>query len=135
MTAGEEFALVDLLRFEDDPEDCLVIPGSIQADPAKLRSKARIVMPDGLEMVLYCEGKNDFVSARVAAVMRRRGIRRIRVLSGGLTAWKALEYPVAPPVADPQSRARQLGVQIVPSPWAENEADPASPELRNTVPE
>lgn len=128
MNAGEEFALVDLLRFEDDPEDYRVIPGSIRADPAKLRSNARIVMPDGLEMVLYCEGENDFVSARVAAVLRRRGIRHIRVLSGGLTAWKALEYPLAPPLADPRGRARQLGVQIIPSPWGEEETNPAAPE-------
>jgi rhodanese-related sulfurtransferase len=135
LNAGEEFALVDLQRFEDDPEDCGVIPGSIRADPAKLRTKVRFVMPDRLEMVLYCEGKNDFVSARVAAVLRQRGIGRILILSGEVMAWKALGYPLAPPVADPLSRARQLGMQFIPSPWGEGEAYPVQPELSDVVPE
>ena len=35
MDAGDKIWLVDLLRFEDDPEDSTTIRGAVRADPKK----------------------------------------------------------------------------------------------------
>ncbi|MEO6120031.1 MAG: hypothetical protein ABIP12_05015 [Terriglobales bacterium] len=34
----------------------------------------------------------------MALLLRKRGIKRVRPLSGGLTAWKERNYPVDPPI-------------------------------------
>jgi len=63
------------------------ITRAVRLDPGELRHKRKIIMPDGLDVVLYCRSKNSFVSARVAAVMRGHGIDSVYVLAGGLSAW------------------------------------------------
>lgn len=47
LDAGENVVLIDLLRFEDDPQDLMAIPGALRADPGKVRHRTRIVMPEG----------------------------------------------------------------------------------------
>jgi len=116
LDAGDKIGLMDLLRFEDDPQDSRVIPGSIRADPLKLRSKVRITLPEHVYLVLYCESGNSFVSARVAAALRKRGIQRIFILDGGMAAWVACGYPLSPP-RDPFAELQRLGIQASPSPW------------------
>ena len=59
-----------------------MIPGAVRVDPLDMRFTTVIVMPMDLDLVLYCRSENRFVSARVATVMRKNGIRRIRVLEG-----------------------------------------------------
>ena len=114
LDGDDRLGIVDLLRFEEDPEDISVIPGAIRLDPRELRRKKRIVIPDGVEVVLYCGSKNSFVSARVAVAMRRHGIQRVHVLSGGLKAWKALGFPLSSAVADPNEELARLGIQVTP---------------------
>lgn len=118
LDSGKQIGLVDLLRFEDDPQDSLVIPGSVRMEPLKLRGSVRVVMPPHLHVVLYCEAQNDFVSARVAVALRKHGVRHILVLKGGLTAWKACGYPLGPP-ADARTESERLGVELDPAPWDE----------------
>jgi 3-mercaptopyruvate sulfurtransferase SseA len=40
-------------------------------------------------VVLYCACPNDVTAARMALMLRRHGIRRVRPLAGGITAWRA----------------------------------------------
>ena len=63
LDSGERIGIVDLLRFEDDPQGVAVIPGAVRLDPLQIRRKRRIVMPANLDLVLYCGSKNSFVSA------------------------------------------------------------------------
>lgn len=119
--AGEQIGIVDLLRFEDDPQDSAVIPGAVRLDPLQIRHKRRIYMSANVELVLYCSSKNSFVSARVAAAMRKHGIQRIRVLAGGLAAWKALQYPLQIGSVDPEVEMARLGIVMFP-PWRRTEA-------------
>lgn len=114
LDAGEKIGVIDLLRFEDDPQDAVGIPGAIRADPGEMRRKRHIVMPKGLDMVLYCNSENSFVSARVAVAMRKLGIHHIHVLSGGLVAWKALGFPLSTKLADPRAEMERLGIEIFP---------------------
>jgi 3-mercaptopyruvate sulfurtransferase SseA len=113
LDANERLGILDLLRFEEDPEEIAVIPGAVRLDPRELRRKKRIVVPDGVDIVLYCSSKNSFVSARVAVAMRRHGIKRVHVLSGGLAAWKARGFPLSPVIADPDAELSRLGIKLI----------------------
>jgi membrane protein DedA with SNARE-associated domain/rhodanese-related sulfurtransferase len=128
LDAGEKIGLIDLLRFEDDPQDSIAIPGAMRADPGKMRHNTRIIIPEGIDLVLYCESQNCFVSARVAAAMRKKGIRRIHVLEGGLAAWKAKGFPLGSEFAEPYAEMKRLGIEMFPPPWgpAPAEVAPAS---------
>ena len=114
LDAEELVGILDLLRFEEDPEEIAVIPGAVRLDPRELRRKKRIVVPNGLDVVLYCSSKNSFVSARVAVAMRRHGIQRVHVLSGGLAAWKALGFPVSSVMVDPNAELARLSIRVIP---------------------
>jgi 3-mercaptopyruvate sulfurtransferase SseA len=116
LDSGEAIGILDLLRFEDDPNGVAVIPGAVRLDPLQVRRKRRISMPDSVELVLYCGSKNSFVSARVAAAMRKHGVIRIRVLTGGLAAWKALQFPLSLESLDPEDEMMRLGIEMSP-PW------------------
>lgn len=126
MDAGEKIAVVDLLRFEDDAQDANAIPGAVRVDPRELRQKSRIVIPNDVHLVLYCGSENSFVSARVAAAMRKKGIHRIQVLAGGLTSWKARGFPLSAQLADPYTEFERLGVVMFPPPRRASEGDLAS---------
>ena len=52
------------------------------------------------------------MSARVAVAMRKHGIRRVHVLSGGLAAWKALGFPLSSVMADPNEELARLGEAV-----------------------
>lgn len=116
LDAGEKVGVIDLLRFEEDPQDVTVIPGAVRLDPLDIRHKRRVVMPPGLDLVLYCRSKNSFVSARVAAAMRKHGIQRIYVLAGGLAAWEYQGFPVTLEFAQPEAELTRLGIEVYP-PW------------------
>jgi rhodanese-related sulfurtransferase len=114
LDAQERLGILDLLRFEEDPDGIAVIPGAVRLDPRELRRKKHVVIPENLDLILYCSSKNSYVSARVAVAMRKHGIQRVLVLSGGLAAWKALGFPLSSTIADPNSELTRLGIQVIP---------------------
>jgi len=118
LNSSAKLGVIDLLRFEEDPEGVAAIPGAVRLDPLELRTKKHITMPSDVDLVLYCQSKNSFVSARVAAAMRKHGIQNIRVLSGGLDGWKARGYPLGTPLTSPEEVMMRLGIVVTP-PWSE----------------
>jgi rhodanese-related sulfurtransferase len=78
LDAGEKLGVIDLLRFEDDPHGVPGIPGAVRLDPPEIRRKKHIIVPPDVGVVIYCHSKNSFVSARVAAAMRKHGIQRVQ---------------------------------------------------------
>jgi len=116
LDSGEKFGVVDLLRFEEDPEGGAAIPGAVRLDPLELRRKKRIVVPDDVNLVVYCRSRNSFVSARVAVALRKHGIQNVHVLAGGLEAWKARGFPLTDQFADMQTEVARLGMEVSP-PW------------------
>jgi membrane protein DedA with SNARE-associated domain/rhodanese-related sulfurtransferase len=114
MESGEKVAVIDLSRFEDDPEDSASIPGAWRGDPTRMRGKSRVLVPDDVTLVIYCRSTNDFVSARVATALRKRGVNRIRVLEGGLNAWKASGLHLSPTLREPLTEMKRLGIEISP---------------------
>ena len=116
LDAGEKIAIIDLLRFEEDPEDVPGIPGAVRLDPLEIRRKKRFRIPDDVSVVIYCRTRNSFASARVAAAMRKHGMQRVQLLAGGLEAWKALGLPLSDKFVDPQTVLNRFGIEVEP-PW------------------
>jgi rhodanese-related sulfurtransferase len=56
-------------------------------------------IPRDRDIVLYCSCPNEVSSARVALLLRRRGILRVRPLLGGFDAWRERNYPTEPRAA------------------------------------
>lgn len=111
--AGEPIAIIDLLDFEDAHEDRSGIPGAVRMDPARLRSRLRVVVPENLGLVLYCSSSGELTSARVAVALRKKGISNVWVLEGGLTAWKKEGLPVTLRLSTSAEAAERFGIQIV----------------------
>jgi membrane protein DedA with SNARE-associated domain/rhodanese-related sulfurtransferase len=107
--AGKPVAIIDLLDFEETHEDRSGIPGAVRMDPASLRSRLHVVVPENLALVLYCSSSGELTSARVAVALRRKGISNVWVLEGGLTAWKKEGLPVTLRLS---TSAERFGIKI-----------------------
>jgi membrane protein DedA with SNARE-associated domain/rhodanese-related sulfurtransferase len=116
LDSGAKVGVIDLLRFEEDPEGVAGIPGAVRLDPIELRRKKRIVMPPDVDLVLYCRSRNSFVSARVAAAMRKHGIQNVYILTGGLEAWKGQGLQLTDEFASTEAELARLGIEMSP-PW------------------
>jgi membrane protein DedA with SNARE-associated domain/rhodanese-related sulfurtransferase len=94
LDAGEEVVIVDLrgsLDFEAEPA---MIPGAVHLDYADLEEVSD-ELAKAAEVVLYCNCPNEVTSAKMALMLRRRGVNKIRPLQDGLNGWRDLGYPVA----------------------------------------
>jgi len=113
ITSGEPIAIIDLLGFEDDHGDRAGIPGAVRMDPAHLRGRLRVVIPEDLGLVLYCSSSGELTSVRVAVALRKRGISNVWVLEGGLTAWKREGLPVTLQWSTSEEAAERFGIEII----------------------
>jgi membrane protein DedA with SNARE-associated domain/rhodanese-related sulfurtransferase len=94
LDAGEDVLVVDLrhtLDFEANPE---TIPGALHVDAAELE-EAYEVIPRDREIVLFCACPNEVTAARLALLLRSKGITRIRPLSGGYEGWRSRGFPLS----------------------------------------
>jgi membrane protein DedA with SNARE-associated domain/rhodanese-related sulfurtransferase len=107
-----KIAVIDLLNFEDG-EINGGIPGAIRIDPALLRRRSRLVMPNDLKIILYCSSMREITSARVALALRKKGIPKVWILEGGLKSWIKQGYPVTPILINPKDREVDLGIQAI----------------------
>ncbi len=114
LDAGDGFVLRVFLEAQQIDDG--VIPGAIRLDPLELRRKKQIHIPHNVSVIIYCRSRNSFVSARVAAAMRKHGVQRVQVLAGGLKAWKVLGLPLGTKFSDPQTELNRLGIEVQP-PW------------------
>jgi membrane protein DedA with SNARE-associated domain/rhodanese-related sulfurtransferase len=92
--AGEDVIIVDLrhaLDFENQPE---TIPGSLHMDAAELE-EASDVIPRDREIVLFCACPNEVTAARLALLLRSKGITKIRPLAEGYEGWRSRGFPMA----------------------------------------
>jgi membrane protein DedA with SNARE-associated domain/rhodanese-related sulfurtransferase len=113
ITAGELIAIIDLLDFEEGHGDRAGIPGAVRMDPARLRSRLRVVVPENLGLVLYCSSSGELTSARVAVALRKKGISNVWVLEGGLMAWKKEGLPVTLRLRTSAEAAERFGIKII----------------------
>jgi membrane protein DedA with SNARE-associated domain/rhodanese-related sulfurtransferase len=95
LDAGEDVIIVDLrhaLDFENQPE---TIPGALHLDAAELEEASDII-PRDREIVLFCGCPNEVTAARLALMLRSRGITRIRPLAEGYEGWRSRGFPMVP---------------------------------------
>ncbi len=93
LDGGEAPMIVDIrdrLDFEAEPA---VIPGALHLTTEELEQRHREI-PREREIVLYCTCPSEATSARVALLLRRRGIEHVRPLAGGYHAWRKHGYPM-----------------------------------------
>jgi membrane protein DedA with SNARE-associated domain/rhodanese-related sulfurtransferase len=88
LEAGESVVILDLRQVLDPGDDGSLIPGAVRMSVEELERRHHEI-PRDREVVLYCACPNDVTAARMALMLRRHGIRRVRPLAGGITAWRA----------------------------------------------
>jgi len=106
MDAGEDILVVDLrhaLDFDANPD---TIPGALHVDAAELEEASEVI-PRDREIVLFCACPNEVTAARLALLLRSKGITRIRPLAEGYDGWVKRGYPMG--------LARVETVTVVPS--------------------
>jgi membrane protein DedA with SNARE-associated domain/rhodanese-related sulfurtransferase len=112
---GQRLAIFDLLHYEAHGREVAGIPGSVRVDPVRFRANTgKVKVPDDVDIVLYCSSRNDFVSARVAEALEKRGVNNAWVLEGGLEAWELEGRPVTTELETPEAVAARLGIVIPP---------------------
>lgn len=91
--AGEPILILDVRSNAELQEDPAVIHGALHLAVADVEHWHHEI-PRNRNVILYCSCPNEVTSARVAQLLRRKGITRVRPLSGGIDAWRELNYPV-----------------------------------------
>lgn len=101
LDAGEDVLVVDLrhaLDFDANPE---TIPGALHVDAAEMEEAADVI-PRDREIVLFCACPNEVTAARLALLLRSKGITQIRPLAGGYDGWRRRGFPMALPKDMPE---------------------------------
>jgi membrane protein DedA with SNARE-associated domain/rhodanese-related sulfurtransferase len=93
LDAGERPYIVDLRHPLDYLPDPRVVPYAIRMLPDEVERRGE-ELPRDRDIILYCTCPSDASSAKTALLLRRQGIQRVRPLTGGFDAWKALGYPL-----------------------------------------
>lgn len=93
MDDGHQMLVVDLRGIEDHIADPYTIPGAlrISAEEFELRHAA---IPRDRDVILFCACPNEATAARMALMLKRKGILRVRPLAGGIDGWRDLAYPL-----------------------------------------
>jgi membrane protein DedA with SNARE-associated domain/rhodanese-related sulfurtransferase len=96
MDAGEDIIIVDLRHAFDFEAQPQTIPGALHMDAADLE-EATEVIPRDREIILFCACPNEVTAARLALLLRSKGITRIRPLAEGYEGWRSRGYPMTLP--------------------------------------
>lgn len=91
--AGENLVILDLRSKMERERDPVLILGAMPLGMSEVESRYQEI-PRDREIILYCSCPNEVTSAKVAMVLRRKGITRVRPLLGGLDAWRDSDYPL-----------------------------------------
>lgn len=105
LNANEDILLIDLQGRAGSTTERMAIPGAVRIDPRALEQYRDVEIPASREVVLYCATTGEFISARVALDLRRKGIENVRPLAGGIRAWRERGFPVTSDVLLPDSPA------------------------------
>src|ERR1700756_3907343 len=78
---------LDLLAYSE------IIPGSVRIPPKELLENPALI-PRDEDAVVYCTCEGESTSREVVHRARMLNFMRLKLLRGGLAAWKAMGYPV-----------------------------------------
>ena len=112
---GEKVVIIDVQGCVfHRPSHGAGIPGAIHIDGRKLGRYKDTAIPDDWQtsdVVLYCSCPNEITSARVALLLRQKGVKHVRPLAGGLQGWRARCYPLASPIGVPPPKRAAVSGQ------------------------
>ena len=93
LDAGHEPVIVDLRRPLDRQANPYSIPGALWMAVEDLEHRHHEI-PRDRDVILYCACPNEVTAARMALLLKKNGITRVRPLAGGVEAWRTLNFPV-----------------------------------------
>ncbi|MCI0352198.1 MAG: VTT domain-containing protein [Acidobacteriales bacterium] len=94
LDAGEEVVIVDLRHPLDFKAEPRTLPRALRLDPDEMPRRHHEI-PRDREIVLYCTCPDERTSVRVALLLKRYGIHRVRPLAGGFNAWAGKGFLLA----------------------------------------
>jgi rhodanese-related sulfurtransferase len=92
LKSGESPIILDLRSRAELERDPSLIRGARHMTMEELKLRQHEI-PRDRDIVLYCSCPNEVSSARMALMLHRNGILRVRPLLGGIDAWRERNYP------------------------------------------
>ncbi len=93
MDERRDLLIVDLRGTLDHEADPYTIPGAIRMTAEELEHRHDEI-PRHRDVVLFCACPNEATAAKMALLLRSKGITKVRPLAGGIEAWRAREFPL-----------------------------------------
>jgi membrane protein DedA with SNARE-associated domain/rhodanese-related sulfurtransferase len=93
MDDGQAVVVVDLRGALDHEADPHTIPGALRMTAEELEHRHHEI-PRDQDVILFCACPNEVTAARMAMMLRKRGITKVRPLAGGIAEWRAREFPL-----------------------------------------
>jgi rhodanese-related sulfurtransferase len=95
LATNQEVLLYDVHQPLDLLADSEVIPGATRIPPKEVLQNPSLI-PKDRDAVVYCTCPGDETSRRILHQALAMHFSRVKLLKGGLAAWKAKGYPVEP---------------------------------------
>src|SRR6185503_661649 len=92
LEAGENPVILDLRSLAEVERNPLLIRGARHMTMDEVQAREHEI-PRDRDIILYCSCPNEVTSARIALLLHRTGILRVRPLLGGIDAWRERNYP------------------------------------------
>lgn len=130
--AGENPVILDLRSHLELEQNPALIRGARHMAMEEISHREQ-ELPRDRDIILYCSCPNEVSSARVALLLRQKGIQRVRPLLGGIDAWRERNYPTEDHAT--VGRRRATAVAIKPTrnhALATNENQPFESDEGNT---
>lgn len=93
MDNGHEHLVVDLRGALDHEADPYTIRGALRMTAEELEQRHHEI-PRHKDVILFCACPNEATAAKMALMLRSRGITRVRPLAGGIDAWREKDFPL-----------------------------------------
>lgn len=93
MDNGHEFLVVDLRGALDHEADPDTIRGALRMTAEELEQRHQEI-PRHQDVILFCSCPNEATAAKMALILRSKGITRVRPLAGGIDVWREKGFPL-----------------------------------------
>jgi len=103
---GEKMSIVDLRHPLDVLAAPQLIPGATCISPQDVEQRTAEI-PREAQVVLYCTCPNEESSLEAYRKMKNHGFRNVKVLTGGLPAWKKANLPLQDLYPELEQQVRQ----------------------------
>ncbi|OQW30508.1 MAG: sulfurtransferase [Nitrospira sp. SG-bin1] len=93
MDDGRSVLVVDLRGALDHEADPYTIPGALRIPSEQFEHRHHDI-PRNQDIILFCACPNEATAARMALLLKRKGIARVRPLAGGIDGWRERAFPL-----------------------------------------